>query len=1739
MDLAGITVDNRYRVAELLGEGGMSFVFKAFDTHSNTNVAIKFMKDGVTSAYTEDRIRFKREIALVSKLNHPSVTRVFGTGEYENRPYVIMELLDGESLSSILSRSPVFSPDESTAIIERLAEALDYVHTEGVIHRDIKPANIFINRKPNKINVSLLDFGISLIMELGEMGRLGNIIGTFGYMSPEAAGLLNKQTDERSDLYSLGVVFYNLLTGTPPFMDKEIGKLLHHQAAIMPVRPSKIKAGIPDILDNIVMKLLMKDPDMRYQSAGGLLYDIRRFNRGERDFIVGDKDQKVKLAYHTKLVGRENVMKRITGLVENAGAGNGGVCLVGGEPGIGKSRLAEELRTYSREREYLFLTGRCLNHEKKSPFQPFRDVTDEYIRRVEKSQKNIMEVELARVRQSAGELGEILLRFNPGMRDLLGETKKLVPLEPERETARFMNALSDFFLSLGSIKRPCIIYLDDLQWADEGSLQLLRELAQRIGDSNLLILGPSRDNELCEGAGLKKLIEEMNRAKAAYESIRLEAFGMEEMKTLLSYLLGNSKDSVENLAAYILDKSGGNPLYSISVLRELVESKAIVWENGYWKENPEKIRSVTIRGSMVDVIISRIERLDEIQRDVLCKGALIGREFDLELLYRLVPFGRDKVVYAADRAVDMQLLERGTGRGRLMFTHDRIRDAFLGKLASNEKRAIHQNIGDEIESIYAADHDRILFDLVHHYSEAGNEEKLLKYSVLAGEKAALSYANEEAISYYLTAASLYEKSGQKGSDNWVSVCQSLIELYLTTGQNDEAINLSQTILPYIADNLSKAQVYKKIGTAYFKKGDWKNTDKHLTLVLELLDEKLPKNRINLIISVFRELLRHFFHIAFPSLFNYRNNSRIRKKDLVIANTLHFLSWTYILSDLARFIYTEIRNFNISCARLDDCHEKMMAVAGYASLCSAIPLFRKRGLKYHNICLDARRRINDTWGMAQSYQQMGFTCSWDGDNSASYENFNNSGRILSKIGDLWELGQAYHGMGLACYYLSDYKQACSYFNKYLQLSEKLNDYYGISAALTGIGVCMTETGRISDAESYFYRARKESREHNILFMYCYSCIYSGVWELERGNHDAAIGYFEQARILHEKNYFLGNYIVLLYPLLAAAHEKKLEQDRKNMDSSGFKTEMRKIRSLCKDAMHQASSYPNHYSAALLSTAAYHSLAGHYKTAERLYLKSISHANITGRKFEEARSHYYLGDFLNMQGRYQEAVEQWSRAYEIFNEIDAAKYADLCYGLLEAEGLKPSEPLRTTAGGRLKYERRMCAVMETSRYISSILETDKLLEKIMDSTMELLGASRGILYLYSGDGNSVLERRVVRNNSNEPDEDFSISRSVISMVEKNRSSLLIADASAHEELASRSTVMLAGIKSVICAPIKAKGEMLGVIYLDNNLVSGLFSEEDLQILELISTQAAVSIENARLYGKLMRYSQELEDSRNEILQWNLTLEQRVNERTEELNKTMAQLIMTQDELVKTSNMAVMANLMARIAHEINTPIGNSLTAASHLLHKTEEIERQFAQGEMTKSDLARYLDKSLEAGKLTLFNLKRAAELIRSFKLISSDQASGVKREFRVKEYIEDILQGMLPEISKSKHNIIVRCDNDLKVCSYPGAFSQIITNLVNNSLTHAFEENADGEICITVTGNEGLLRLIYHDNGKGIDSSIIDRIFEPFFTTSSDRGGTGLGLNIVYNIVVKSLMGKINCESEPGKGTTFNVEIPLM
>jgi signal transduction histidine kinase len=471
----------------------------------------------------------------------------------------------------------------------------------------------------------------------------------------------------------------------------------------------------------------------------------------------------------------------------------------------------------------------------------------------------------------------------------------------------------------------------------------------------------------------------------------------------------------------------------------------------------------------------------------------------------------------------------------------------------------------------------------------------------------------------------------------------------------------------------------------------------------------------------------------------------------------------------------------------------------------------------------------------------------------------------------------------------------------------------------------------------------------------------------------------------------------------------------------------------------------------------------------------------------------------------------------------KYSDLLSGVILQ---RQSEVQPQIQSGERQLD--IDTVIKASQTLSGEIQLDKLLEKLMLLLIENAGAQKGALLLQK-DGVLMLQAQIeadaIKVLQNLPaSECADVSLGIINYVKRTREKVVLGDAGADSRFDGDPYIERAHPKSVLCIPLQKQSELVGILYLENNLAVDAFTPKRSELLQILSTQIAISLENASLY--------------NELEQKIAVRTQALSQKNVELSETLSSLKQTQQQLVESAKLASLGQLVAGVAHEINTPVGIGVTAASTLAEETDKIGALYQTGAMKRSDLDNYMAVAATISKLLLSNMDRAATMIQSFKEVAIDQTSEERRTFRLHQYIDEVLLNLSPMMKKHGHAVTVECADGIEIDSYPGALSQVLTNLVMNALLHAFADGIAGMMSIRVgEPDAGSIELRFSDNGKGIPAENLSKIFDPFFTTMRGRGGSGLGLNIIHTLVTGSLQGQIAVESAVNVGTTFILRFP--
>jgi AraC-like DNA-binding protein len=1452
MELTGTLIDNRYEVGALMAEGGMCRVYRGHDRKTGRPLAVKALKEGRLSRRLDDLVRFHVALEAVSRLESPFVERVIAwrivdAGMGSEGRYVIAEHAGGASLAELLAAVIRLNPVETVALGLQVAQALASVHGAGVIHGDVKPGNVMVDVSggggtPQAV---LIDFGLSRLRR-EEMEHVpANPSGTYPYMSPEQAGIIRRPVDVRSDLYSLGALLYETLTGRPPITGETLVKLLHSLAADVPPPPSAINGTISPELDTVVLKLLEKEPERRYQSARGLLHDLERIAGGERGFAAGAEDTTERLDFTGEMAGRDGELSLLLDRYDDVRSGKGRAVFITGEAGIGKSRLAEELRRRVMESQVFFVEGRATNRENKSPHGPFRDAMGDFLRQYRRLDAGRRDEITGSVRREMGELGKIVTDFEPSARELLGECTRTVPLEPAREIQRFYLTMSRFYLCLARACGGLALFLDDLHWADGGTLDLIEEMLHRIKEAPLFLLCAYRDGELGPEHPLQAVAAGRKEGDAV-EDLHLSPLDPAAARW---YLAGVLRIDDEALAAYASRCSGGNPLFIQEIVKGLASAGLLKADGGAWRADPEMLGRVEAPPTVADALIRRAEFLDTDDRDLLSRAAAVGRSIDTNLLLILEKrpgYGEEEVrriVAAVDRSVERQILTAGpVGSGRVSFTHDRVRDAFYGLVPPEERPGLHGRIGRAMEEMYADRQDVVLFELAHHFIRAGDEKKTLKYAWQAGMKARDNFAYRDAIGYFTVIRAILETRYMQSCDEeegrrFLQCTVLLAEMNLEVFESGIAIDLLNRVMPGIKGNEELNTAYLILTRAYFMKADYEQSEEMACMGLALLGERMPRTRAGLLISIWNTMLARLFHSLQRQVLPWtdRDKSDVSKR---ILKYFDWLWYVYNFTDTLKLAWLVLRRLAIAESMIGPSQELELCRMNYAQLLAmAFPRRRKRPVRYS---LDTIKTKLDERGLSSFYYLRGFIHYLHGDYFESRRDLKRCIDISDRIGDAFMVYTVSLLVFLSHHLHSEYEDAQKAYDKAMGYAK--NDFERmIVGGWSFPREYYIETGRYDSAEKELEEHAHKLFEFRMWIHYCYACGDYAYLHVERGEPEKALPLLAEAKSLMKRyrlpEVWIPNFFTRYAQALTADYMKK----RSGMPNGDRRRSLRAIQKACRTAVRKTRTVNNLFIAMVSHRlmAQYHVLVGRHDRAVRSFEKSIGIARSVGRRYELARSLYEYGAYMKECGDWPGAWRLLTEAYVLFEEIGVPVYRERFAGLLGVT--LQADP---SAEGAVSRE-RMQYMVEQSSLVSGSEGIPELLGRVLSLSMELSGARNGWLLLFDDE-----QGRLVEGACRTADDGVAqvYSRHMVERVYESGEYMVCADASSDGELSLYRSVSGQELRSVLCLPVSHNELVDGVLYLDNPLAAGVFTGETVKLLSMLLSNAAVLIENVLLRKRL---------------------------------------------------------------------------------------------------------------------------------------------------------------------------------------------------------------------------------------------------------------------------------------------------
>jgi ABC-type transport system substrate-binding protein/serine/threonine protein kinase len=746
--MIGQKLSNRYDIRTELGRGGMGVVYRAHDPLLNREVAIKLVPPTLLSPETEQR--FQREAQLVAQMDHPAVVPIFDFGKHEGSLFFVMPVVQGTNLRWF-QRENALTLGEVLDIGIQVAEALEYSHSRGVIHRDIKPENIMAMREDNaRVRVRIMDFGLARGATESRITKTGTIAGTLSYMSPEQVAASG--VDHRSDIYSLGTVLYECLTGEPPFSG-ELQSILYRIVHEIPQPPRSLGADINEDLEAVILTCIAKDPAKRPQRASEVADSLRRCQTRLHQSDLGKSVVLTKTLMLPRValspfIGREKEQAELQKRLNAAISGECQFVVVSGEPGVGKTRLLDEIESLAKARKLLVLHGRSIEQDGAFPYQGFCEAIQEYFRLKDTSSSPDNLIALSDVAPDLVSLFPMLTEISEIRSAATGDSKLAQAggslggsQGPETRTQVF-ELLARTLTRLAAGK-PLILFLEDLH-AAEISIEALQYIVRRLGPTPTLIVGTYRSSEADRSHPLLRMLDSF-RGDRRFSAIALGPFSPAEHRLFLETLIGGPK-LADSLVEKLYEGTEGNPFFTKELVRSLLDSGGISKDQtGAWSLGAATDLSTgDLPATIQEAVEKRIERLPEELREVLSIASVIGKAFDLRDLEALA--GEKDVEDAIDRLVDEGLLEeeRESRGDRLTFSSGVVRDVLYGAISRRKRRSLHRKYAEEVEKRHGGRLERVYPQLVHHFSQGDVPDKTVEYGLRMAKTALDAFSPEEA-----------------------------------------------------------------------------------------------------------------------------------------------------------------------------------------------------------------------------------------------------------------------------------------------------------------------------------------------------------------------------------------------------------------------------------------------------------------------------------------------------------------------------------------------------------------------------------------------------------------------------------------------------------------------------------------------------------------------------------------------------------------------------------------------------------------------------------------------------------------------------------------------------------------------------------------------------------------------------------------------------------------------------------
>lgn len=1389
----------------------------------------------------------------------------------------------GGTLLSRLTGHPL-DVEAKLQVAAAVAAALGKLHDRGIVHKDIKPAHLLIDE--DYAHAHLLGFGIAsrLPRESRSPEHPSVIAGTLAYIAPEQTGRINRSVDARSDLYALGVTLYELWTGRLPFIAADAMEWIHCHVARQPVPLHELDEAVPRPVSDLVMKLLAKMPEERYQTATGVEADLQQCLHAWRAaghieaFPLATHDAPAHLLIPERLYGREQECRLLLECFDRvAASGRSELVLISGYSGIGKSSLVNDLHKAIVFRHGLFTAGKFDQYQRDIPYSTLAQAFQSLLAQILGRSHEEVAVWRSEILRAVGASGRIILELIPEAESIIGPQPALRELPPQEAQNRFHQVFRRFIDVFARHQHPLVLFLDDLQWLDAATLTLLGDLIQHPDVRHLLLVGAYRDNEVSLSHPLMRTLDVIRGNGAAVHEIVLAPLSRDDIGQLTADALHSPVEQVLPLADLVHEKTAGNPFFAIQFLSNLSEELLLVFDRHrmIWRWELERIRAKDFTDNVVDLLTAKLKRLSEPTRHALQEFACLGNHADLDLLALVRGQTEEQVEQDLWEALRSGLLLQVKGGYR--FLHDRVQEAAYALLPQDQREESHLRIGRLLAArVPPGEIDDYLFDVVNHLNqgrslitEQEEKDRLAEFNLRAARRAKSSAAYASACTYASRGMDLLH------SDAWQTGYSLAFGLWIERAECEMLTGSLQNSAALLREAHERAATKTDKATACY-----------LTLLLHVMQAEYLQA-----VEVGLDCLRMFgidipahptmeqVQAEYDKVWQYLGTHPIESLvDLPLMADVEMQAAMSVLSVLYGPAYfTDIRLLYLYLCHMVNVSLRYgntdASAAGYAWFGAILgPVFHRyaEGYRLGKVACDLVEKYGFSASRANVYFSMEMAVLWTQPLKSALEYSRAAFQASLEAGDLT----------IACYSanhaITDLLMRGDPLDEVWGEAERAYDFARRTNFRDAIDIVVGQRqliqalrGKTRSLTSFTDTGFDETEFETSLTgermatMVCWYWLHKLQARYLGGDFEGALAAAQKAQSilwsseahiqLLRFHFFRALALAATFSGAAAARQEEMKREI-----------LEHLEQLREWAENGSAIFLDKY---LLVLAEVARIENREMEAMRLYDQAIRAAHEHGFIHYEAVSHEVAAQFYRDRGFDHIAMAYLRNAracYLRWGALGKVAHLDERYPL----SIDRQDLLSTTTIGAPVEQIDFMTVIKASQAVSGEIMLDNLVESLLRIAVEHAVAERGLVLL-PHNGEYILAAEAIarqdrieiipRSAAATPAD---ISSAVLHYVLRTRKSVVLDGASAQHQFAADEYLRSRGPRSLLALPLVKQGSLVGILYLENHLTARTFTPSQLAVLELLASQAAISLENARLYADLQRENSDRKRTEEEL-------------------------------------------------------------------------------------------------------------------------------------------------------------------------------------------------------------------------------------------------------------------------------------